>query len=83
MLDRDEQTINDKCRHERKMEINRRQAFKNIETATQGSMPPAEIWAAPEVSKQRAMDLLRPLIDAGLVKKTRGKMTGRYTLRQP
>lgn len=46
----------------------------------QGSMAPAEIWAALEVSKQGAMDLLRPLLDAGVVEKVGGKKTGRYAL---
>ena len=32
-----------------------------------GSMSPPEIWAALRVSKQGAMDLLRPLLEAGLV----------------
>lgn len=47
-----------------------------------GAMSPAEIWAALHVSKQGAMDLLRPLIDAGLVEKIGGKKTGRYSLRR-
>lgn len=46
-----------------------------------GSMAPGEIWAALGVSRQGAMDLLRPLLDAGLVEKVGGKKTGRYTLR--
>jgi hypothetical protein len=29
------------------------------------------------------MDLLRPLLDAGLVEKMGGKKTGRYALKQP
>jgi hypothetical protein len=29
------------------------------------------------------MDLLRPLLDAGLVEKIGGKKTGRYSLRHP
>src|SRR3989338_8082431 len=32
-----------------------------------GSMAPAEIWEALGVSRQGAMDLLRPLLDAGVV----------------
>ncbi|MBC8040573.1 MAG: Fic family protein [Opitutaceae bacterium] len=47
----------------------------------QGSLAPAEIWAALEVSRQGAMDLLRPLVEAGLVEKIGGKKTGRYALR--
>jgi hypothetical protein len=29
------------------------------------------------------MDLLRPLLDSGLVEKIGGKKTGRYALKQP
>jgi Fic family protein len=47
------------------------------------SMAPAEIWKAMGVSRQGAMDLLRPLLDAGLVVKLGGKKTGRYSLRHP
>jgi hypothetical protein len=43
-------------------------------------MAPAEIWAALAISKQGAMDLLRPLLDAGVVEKVGGKKTGRYVL---
>lgn len=46
-----------------------------------GSMAPGEIWQALGVSRQGAMDLLRPLLDAGLVEKIGGKKTGRYGLR--
>ena len=48
-----------------------------------GSMSPAELWAALHVSRQGAMDLLRPLLNAGLVEKIGSKKTGRYTLRKP
>jgi len=47
-----------------------------------GSMAPSEIWKALGVSRQGAMDLLRPLLDAGLVEKIGSKKSGRYTLRQ-
>lgn len=33
-----------------------------------------------EVSRQGAMDLLHPLLEAGLVEKIGGKKTGRYAL---
>ena len=49
----------------------------------QGSMAPAEIWQVVGVSRQGAMDLLRPLLKAGLVEKVGGKKTGRYALKQP
>lgn len=48
-----------------------------------GSMAPSEIWDALGVSRQGAMDLLRPLMDAGLVEKVGTKKTGRYRLRRP
>jgi Fic family protein len=48
-----------------------------------GSMSPAELWETLGVSRQGAMDLLRPLLDAGLVEKIGGKKTGRYSLKQP
>jgi len=47
-----------------------------------GSMAPAEIWKALGISRQGAMDLLNPLLEAGLVEKTGGKKTGRYVLRK-
>lgn len=46
------------------------------------SLSPAEIWAALGVSRQGAMDLLRPLLKAGMVEKIGGKKTGRYSLRK-
>ena len=46
-----------------------------------GSMSPSEIWAALGVSRQGAMDQLRPLLDAGRIEKIGGKKTGRYALR--
>ncbi len=48
-----------------------------------GSLAPTEIWKALDVSWQGAMDLLRPLIEAGLVEKLGTKKSGRYVLRQP
>ena len=46
-----------------------------------GGMTPAELWAALGVSKQGAMDLLRPLVKAGLVKRMGTLKTGRYVLK--
>jgi Fic family protein len=46
-----------------------------------GSMAPSEIWKALDISRQGALDLLRPLLDAGLVEKVGGKKTGRYVLK--
>ena len=45
-----------------------------------GSLSPAELWEALDISRQGAMDLLRPLIEAGLVEKVGSKKTGRYKL---
>ena len=47
-----------------------------------GSMAPSELWVALRISKQGAMDLLRPLIAAGLVEKIGTKKTGRYALKK-
>jgi Fic family protein len=49
----------------------------------QGSLAPNEIWSALNVSRQGAMDLLRPLMEAGLVEKVGGKKMGRYILKNP
>ena len=47
-----------------------------------GSMTPSAVWKALAVSKQGAMDLLRPLLEAGVVEKLGGKKTGSYSLKQ-
>ena len=44
------------------------------------SMTPREIWDAMDISKQGALDLLQPLMQAGLVKRTGSKKSGRYIL---
>lgn len=44
------------------------------------SLAPREIWEVLSVSKQGAMDLLNPLIEAGLVQKVGTKKSGRYIL---
>jgi len=43
-------------------------------------MAPSEIWTALDVSRQGAMDQLKPLIKAGMVKRIGGKKTGKYIL---
>ena len=48
-----------------------------------GSMTPAALWAALGVSRQGAMDLLNPLLEAGLVERIGTRKSGRYTLRRP
>lgn len=47
-----------------------------------GSLTPAEIWDFLKVSKQGAMNLLHPLMEAGLVEKLGTKKSGRYVLKQ-
>jgi Fic family protein len=44
------------------------------------AMTPREIWDSVGVSKQGALDLLRPLMKAGLVRRLGTKKTGRYVL---
>jgi Fic family protein len=43
-------------------------------------LTPRQIWGGLEVSKQGAMDLLKPLIEAGLVRRVGTKKSGRYIL---
>ena len=45
-----------------------------------GSLSPREIWDGVGVSRQGAMDLLRPLMEAGLVKRVGTRKSGRYVL---
>lgn len=44
------------------------------------SLTPRQIWEGLQVSRQGAMDLLNPLIEAGLVQKVGTKKSGRYIL---
>lgn len=46
-----------------------------------GAMAPAEIWEGLNISKQGAMDLLRPLMKAGLIKRVGTLKHGRYVLK--
>ncbi len=46
----------------------------------EGSMAPRRIWKGLGVSRQGAMDLLRPLLEAGLVKRVGTRKSGRYML---
>jgi Fic family protein len=46
----------------------------------QKNMTPQEIWDGIGVSKQGALDLLRPLIKSGLVKRVGTRKSGRYIL---
>lgn len=44
------------------------------------TLSPREIWDGIGVSRQGAMDLLRPLLKAGVIKKVGTKKSGKYTL---
>lgn len=46
-----------------------------------GSLSPREIWDGLRISKQGAMDLIRPLLKAKLVKRVGTLKNGRYVLR--
>ena len=48
-----------------------------------GRLTPSEIWKALGISRQGALDLLRPLLDAGLIEKVGGKKSGHYVLKNP
>jgi Fic family protein len=45
------------------------------------SMSPKEIWEKLDISKQGAMDLLKPLIEAGIIQKVGTKKSGKYILK--
>jgi Fic family protein len=46
-----------------------------------GSLSPREIWDGLAISKQGAMDLIRPLVKAKLIKRVGALKNGRYVLR--
>jgi Fic family protein len=46
-----------------------------------GRLSPRELWDGLGISKQGAMDLLRPLMKAGLVKRVGTQKNGRYVLK--
>ncbi|MFH0957998.1 MAG: Fic family protein [Pseudomonadota bacterium] len=45
------------------------------------SMSPKEIWEALDISRQGAMDLLKPLIKTGIIQKIGTKKSGKYVLK--
>ncbi len=47
-----------------------------------GSLAPTEIWDILKLSKQGAMNVLNPLMEAGLIEKLGTKKNGRYVLKQ-
>ncbi len=46
-----------------------------------GNLSPRELWDGLGISKQGAMDLLRPLIKSGLVRRVGTQKNGRYVLK--
>ena len=46
-----------------------------------GGLSPRELWDGLAISKQGAMDLLRPLLDAGLIERVGTLKHGRYVLK--
>lgn len=48
---------------------------------SRGGLSPREIWSGLKISKQGAIDLLRPLLKAGLVKRVGTLKNGRYVLK--
>lgn len=46
----------------------------------QGAMHPSQIWAELKVSRQGAMNLLRPLLNAGFIRREGTHKSGRYLL---
>lgn len=45
-----------------------------------GTMAPKEIWDALGLSRQGAMDVINPLLEAGIIEKVGSKKTGQYQL---
>lgn len=45
-----------------------------------GEMAPRQIWEALDLSKQGAMDVVNPLLDAGIIEKVGTRKSGRYRL---
>lgn len=74
------QALNVKARHKLVLRPRQEQLLKLLRD--HGSMTPAELWSALDISRQGAMDLLRPLLEAKLVEKVGSKKTGRYALRK-
>jgi DNA-binding Lrp family transcriptional regulator len=46
-----------------------------------GGLSPREIWEGVGVSKQGAMDILNPLLEAGLIERIGTLKNGRYVLK--
>jgi len=75
------QALNVRTQHKLTLRPRQEQLLKLLRD--HGSMTPADLWSALDISRQGAMDLLRPLLEAGLVEKVGTKKTGRYALRKP
>lgn len=68
--------------HPEKLTLTRKQEHLLELLSDHRSMAPAEIWAAMKISKQGAMNLINPLLEAGIIEKTGTKKSGRYSLRR-
>ena len=75
------QTIQGRAAGATKLALRPRQTQRLHLLHDHGSLAPNEIWSALDVSRQGAMDLLKPLITAGLVEKVGGAKTGHYVLK--
>ena len=49
----------------------------------QGGLTPREIWEALGMTRQGAAKLIKPLMEAGLMRRVGGKKTGKYIKAQP
>ncbi len=65
----------------RKLVLRPRQEQLLLLLRERGPLAPAALWAALDVSKQGALDLLNPLLAAGIVALEGTKHAGRYRLK--
>ena len=66
-----------------KLVLSAKQEFLLKLLCDHGSMSPAGLWDAMGLSKQGTINLLNPLLDAGLVERIGSRKTGRYALKKP
>lgn len=63
-----------------KIVLSRRQEQLLAVLRDRGAMRPHEIWRALKISKQGAMGVIRPLLEAGLIRREGTRKSGRYLL---
>lgn len=66
--------------HQNKILIKPQQEKLLLLLKDHGNMAPQEIWKALGLSRQGAMDVINPLLEAGIIEKVGSKKTGRYQL---